>query len=444
MMRRTLLVLAALFAFAAPAAATTIPGGRYGTVTLSEPAGAMRGFVVLFSPAAGWGNAEQDAANRLAAEGMLVVGVDTARYAASLAATPEACHHLVGDAEALSHQLQRERQSSAYFTPILAGIGQGGTLAERALATAASNTLAGAASIDPDAALDPRFAPCPPDPTILHDPGLPGFWAIGSTAPLPAATQTLAAGLRQLGAKVTQQGFVPGTTQSDMLLALLRPHFGPRAPDEENVADLPLIELPATPHGSMLAIVISGDGGWRDLDKTIARTLQGWGVSVVGWDSLRYFWRTKTPERTARDLARVIRSYGARWHADHVALIGYSFGADVLPFAYNRLPAAERAKVSLISLLGFAPRADFEIRVTGWLGMPASAAALPAVPELARIPPGLVQCFYGATEADTACPRLAGSGVTLIRTTGSHHFGREYERLARLILQGWRRRMTGG
>ncbi|TPK10203.1 hypothetical protein FJ543_21975 [Mesorhizobium sp. B2-5-7] len=42
-----------------------------------------------------------------------------------------------------------------------------------------------------------------------------------------------------------------------------------------------------------MAIVLSGDGGWHDLDKTIAEELQSRGVSVVGRDSVRYFWKKK-------------------------------------------------------------------------------------------------------------------------------------------------------
>ena len=194
----------------------------------------------------------------------------------------------------------------------------------------------------------------------------------------------------------------------------------------------------------MLAVVISGDGGWRDLDQTIARDLQLRGVSVVGVDSLRYFWSRKSPARTAHDLARVIDAYARRWHAKSIALIGYSFGADVLPFAYNRLPERLRAKVTLLSLLGFAPAADFEIRVGGWLGLPPSADALPAEPEIAKVPPELVQCFYGEGEQDTLCPALAHTGVVVFRTAGNHHFGRDYAHLTQLILNGWRRRMTQG
>ena len=45
-----------------------------------------------------------------------------------------------------------------------------------------------------------------------------------------------------------------------------------------------------------------------ETDKTIAQALQKDGVSVVGWDSLRYFWSEKPPAQTSRDLARVIEA----------------------------------------------------------------------------------------------------------------------------------------
>jgi type IV secretory pathway VirJ component len=426
--------------------ATTVSGGRYGNVEVTEPAGSMRAFVVLFSKASGWNATDQQAADLLALNGALVVGVDTARYAATLAATKETCHQLVGDAESMSHQLEREQHSNLYFPPIAAGVGQGGVLAEHILAQAPANTIAGALSIAREPKLDPRFNPCPPDPTVSRGNGMPGFWEIGLTTNGAAYTADTADATTSSGTKTHRWAnihrFQPDTSTAQMLLDLLEPHIHDRDTGDENLADLPLIELPAAHPSDMLAIVISGDGGWRDLDKTIAEQLQKKGVSVIGWDSLRYFWSEKPPEQTSHDLARVMTTYGTRWHARHIALIGYSFGADVMPFAYNRLPEALRAKVSLIALLGFAHAADFQIRVTGWLGLPASRGALPAAPEIAKVPAALVQCFYGEEEDDTLCPTLAGSGVDVIRTAGAHHFGRDYSALAKTILDGWQQHIA--
>ncbi|PCE33127.1 virulence factor family protein [Burkholderia ubonensis] len=390
----------------------TVSGGRYGPVTVTKPNGPMRGFVVMFSQGSGWSAADQQAADALAKAGAMTVGVDAERYAANLAATQETCHHLDGDAEAVSHQLERLAQSSRYYAPIVAGVGQGGAIAKQILSMAPENTIAGMVSVEPAAKLDPRFKPCPPDPTIVRR-AMPGF------------VETAAAG------------------DTAKLVALVKPHLRDGTADELDVSDLPLIELPAKGGSNLLAIVISGDGGWRDLDKTIAEALQRDGVSVVGIDALRYFWSEQSPAQTSRDLARVMRTYMARWNATNVALVGYSFGADVMPFAYNRLPAALRDKVSVMSLLGFAPSADFQIRVTGWLGMPASDKALKVAPEIAKVPPGIVQCFYGEQEKETMCPVLANSGIQVIKTQGEHHFGRDYVALEKQILSAFKKQVAG-
>ena len=78
--------------------------------------------------------------------------------------------------KSVSHQLEREVQSSRYFAPILMGTGQGGVLATKILAQAPDNTVAGALALNADPQLDARFNLCPPDPTITHAKGLPGFF----------------------------------------------------------------------------------------------------------------------------------------------------------------------------------------------------------------------------------------------------------------------------
>jgi type IV secretory pathway VirJ component len=420
----------------APATVTHVSGGRYGDVAVTKPVGSMRGFAVLFSAGEHWTPDDQTRADVLAQHGAMVVGVDTSRYATNLAAVKtETCHKLYADAEAIGHQLERQQESSQYFAPMAIGSGQGALIAARMLSQAPANTLAGAVSLDPAAQLDTRFAPCAADPKLSRGTGLPGFFEQGVTRGSAGAPATA-------GASSMPHTFAPNVADADKLVALAAPHLRVVTESEEDISDLPLVELPAAHPTDMLAIVISGDGGWRDLDKTIAEALQKEGIAVVGWDSLRYFWSEKPPAATSHDLARVIKTYSARWHAKHIALVGYSFGADVMPFAYNRLPDALRAKVSYMSLLGFAPDADFQIRVTGWLGMPASDKALPVQPELAKVPPSIVQCIYGADEKDTLCPALVNTGIDVVKTNGSHHFDGDYGALAGKIIEGWKKEIA--
>ncbi len=436
---------AALAALLTAGPAMALDGGRYGDVRVSVPNGDIRGYVVFFSDRGGWTEADQKALAALADEGALAVGVDTDAYLAKIKPGGDKCDQLVGDAEMLSRQLQKEHAGAEYSFPILVGIGQGGTLAGATLAEAPVNTLTGAVSIDPTASL-PGIRPlCPGAPATPDGHGgfsygpiarLSGFWTVSFPSASPAQGHFEA--LKQAGTPLTVEP--SGTDIPQAAATLVAPHLA--APSSGGVADLPLVELPADHPTRLLAVVLSGDGGWRDLDKTIAEDLQHDGVSVVGWDSLRYFWNRKTPEQTAGDLAAVLNFYGAKWHADRIALVGYSFGANVLPFAYDLLPEALQHRVVLMSLLAFAPKTDWEITVAGWLGAPASDDAVPVAPAVASIPGSLMQCFYGQEEDDTACPGLAAQGAEVVKTAGGHHFDKDYALLARRILDEFRRRTT--
>src|SRR5581483_2173310 len=100
-----------------------------------------------------------------------------------------------------------------------------------------------------------------------------------------------------------------------------------------------------------------------------------------------------------------IEAYKAKWHAAKVALVGYSFGADILPIVYARLPEADKASVAQLSLLALSDSAEFEIKVAGWLGKSASDESLAVEPAFASVDGAQVQCFYGEAETDSLCPR---------------------------------------
>jgi type IV secretory pathway VirJ component len=444
--RISILALAMIF-FSGPALA--LDGGRYGEVRMTVPTGPVRGYVVLFSDAGGWSNDDQSALEELARQGALAVGVDTDAYLARVASVPANCDQLVGDVEGLSRQLQREHAGAEYYFPILAGIGEGGALAGAILAQSPANTVDGAVSLDPRGVIQTKHRFCPRVPSAADDglhsywgiPVLHQFWNVGLTPAEPAGERAHFETLQALVAQLSVQTMSP-TDRGQLLASLIAPHL-----DRDNldgVAALPLVELPAAQPTRLMAVFLSGDGGWRDIDKTIGENLQSLGVSVVGWDSVRYFWRKKSPEQTAADLSAVITTYSAKWHADKVALIGFSFGADVLPFAYDRLRPAVKQHIAMMSLLSLGPAADWEIRVVGWLGAPPSAEATPIEPEIQGVPGAMIQCFYGDQDRESYCPALEKRGAEVIEKKGIHHFDGNYIYMAQQILAAFKRRAGDG
>ncbi|WP_233446972.1 virulence factor family protein, partial [Ideonella azotifigens] len=203
------------------------------------------------------------------------------------------------------------------------------------------------------------------------------------------------------------------------------------------LADLPVIEVPATaeaaggPNADRFAVLLSGDGGWASIDKGIAAAMAAKGIPLVGVDSLRYFWSARTPEGLATDLDRLIRFYSHRWKRSEVILIGYSQGADVLPFAVNRLPAATRTRVRLTALLGLGQKASFEFHLSNWIG---PSGDRPIAPEAQQLVAARTLCIYGQDEKNSLCPTLAPLHARPLPLAGGHHFGGDYDALAGHVL----------
>jgi len=212
------------------------------------------------------------------------------------------------------------------------------------------------------------------------------------------------------------------------------PHH-PQAPPE-SLADLPIIEMQPTGTGvdDTFAVLFSGDGGWAGIDREVAAVLASRGIPVAGWDSLRYFWTPRTPAGVAGDLDRILRYYAEQWHRKKALVIGYSQGADVLPFAVNRLPPASRALVKRIALISIGETAAFEFHVSNWFG--SGSGELPIAGEMARLSAADTLCLYGEGDDDSLCPKVAASHATVVKLPGGHHFGGSgsYERLADVIL----------
>ena len=77
-----------------------------------------------------------------------------------------------------------------------------------------------------------------------------------------------------------------------------------------DLKDLPLVERPAGGEPRpLLAVLVTGDGGWAGIDQEIASALVAAGVGVVGLNSLKYFWTPRTPESASRDLGRILTHY---------------------------------------------------------------------------------------------------------------------------------------
>jgi type IV secretory pathway VirJ component len=440
--------------------------------------------VVLFvSGDGGWNLGVIDMAQALAGLDALVVGIDIAHYLRAVEAAQGSCTSAAVDFEGLSQYVQKKLGMPDYVPPVLVGYSSGATLVYATLVQAPPSTFRGAISLGfcPDlpvrkpfcAGQGLAFGPGPKGKGVSFLPSAKleaPFVALQGTADetcLPAETERY---VQQV--KNGEIVLLPKVGHGFSVQARWMPQFkeafqkmtgpaerpaaqpaaarhgtaggaaaaaAPPAAGAPPVAGLPLVEVPARGHGGAdaqrLAVIVSGDGGWAGIDREVGGALAARGIPVVGLNSLSYFWRSRTPDEIARDLARILEHYFAAWGKQRAILVGYSMGADVLPFMVDRLPEALRDRVDLVALLGPEKMASFEFHVTQWLGG-GSASDRPVMPEIRKLAgrPRLL-CLYGEKESDSICPGLDPALGRSVGFAGSHHFGGNYDALAERILQ---------
>lgn len=414
----------------------TISTNQLGIVRVFPAWWRQQGVMFVFSGMDGWSEPDEATAVRYARSGYYVVGIDAPRFLASM---KEGCLYLPGLLEAYSREQQRGIGTRNYQEPVLLGRGVGASLVYMAQLQAPPLAFSAAVALNPVPQLAASKSFCdhtavsatPQTQTLRPEPP-------NQAVPLRMwADDHAAATTRDFVATVTAAlpRFAPSTTT---LYATYQAALDDIAIErlQTGVADLPLVEVqPKQTNSAAFAILYSGDGGWRDLDQRLAGVLADKGMSVVGVDTLRYYWHEKSPQRGADDLARIIRYYRKTWHRDQVVLIGFSLGANVMPFLFNRLPQELRSQVQLISLLSPERTTAFAVDPTNWLHIHTDSGKTAIAPELQPIAPNLVQCIYGQDEGDDSlCTMTAAAKTQVLRKSGGHHFDENYDQLADDIL----------
>lgn len=441
------------------ASVESLSHGRFSNVQIYRPAGEVRHVALFLSGDAGWNPRLARMATELAADGSLVVGIDLPQLFHSLAADAASCVFPDGDLENLSHYVQAYYKLPTYFTPLLVGYASGASLAYAMIAQAPRGIFAGALSMSFCAAAELRQPLCRGDAVQfaagkdgggmrlipadrLHAPWVVLRASDDAVCPVSAAQSFVS---RTRPARfVDLPGAGRAAARGSPWLPRFKAAYSSLVDSEReslpapppSLADLPIVEVPAAGKGAAsagdtFAVLLSGDGGWAGLDKQVAAALAAHGIPVAGVDSLRYFWRTRTPAGLSRDLGRTLRYYAFKWHKPRAVLVGYSQGADVLPFALNRLEPDERSLVALTVLMGISPSASFEFHVSHWLG--ALSRPVPVKPETDKLSAADTLCVYGSDDDDSLCPTVGPTHARVIELSGGHHFGGDYRDLAELI-----------
>ncbi|HEY0683346.1 MAG TPA: AcvB/VirJ family lysyl-phosphatidylglycerol hydrolase [Steroidobacter sp.] len=399
-----------IVALAPNAPAETISHGRFDKIEMYRPQGEVRQTALFFSGERGWTKELETIAQSLVRQGVLVAGIDSHAFFRKLEQDEGDCVFPSGDLENLSHFLQAYYRLPAYRPALLIGESSGAEFVHAMLAQAPAGTFGGGISLGvrPKRALKKPLCPADESASSAQPEAL--WLALKGDGDFQTWEPQFASAFQRLAAST----------------------HAPPAVSAAELEDLPIVEVSSQGKGDTLAVLISGDGGWAGIDKELAAALAKQGMPVVGLDSLRYFWTKRTPESTAADVDRLVRHYLAAWKKRSVLLIGFSQGADVMPFVVNRLPASTRERLRTVALLSLSQTAVFEFHLQNWLG--AEQDAKPVAPELLRMKGVRALCVYGEDETESLCAMPAAKSLQVLKLSGGHHFDGDYPKLASLLL----------
>jgi type IV secretory pathway VirJ component len=196
----------------------------------------------------------------------------------------------------------------------------------------------------------------------------------------------------------------------------------PLAPVYGVYKKLPVIIRSGDNNSTPMIFHISGDGGMVRFDTKMSREYNNNGYSFVALNSLKYFETRKSPEKVAHDVVPVIRHYLDTWDKEDLILVGFSFGAEIAPFLYERLPAELKEKVKLLVLLTPAKTSDFHIHIRDMIGIDKKNEPYNVVQETNKIKSPKILAIYGSKEKSIALKDCEQPNLKVLYINGGHGF----------------------
>ena len=105
-------------------------------------------------------------------------------------------------------------------------------------------------------------------------------------------------------------------------------------------------------------------------------------------------------------------------------IIGYSLGAEIVPFVFSRLPEELKSRVVSLVMLSPASNTDFEIHITDMLGMGNKRNTYDVIAEISGIQKTRQIIIYGVNEKTGVPDLLKQTQVEIVRIPGDHHYNK--------------------
>jgi type IV secretory pathway VirJ component len=421
----------------------------FGKVYIYNPNNTVSNVIIMISGDAGWKSGVVSFAGEFSKMNNLVIGVDILHYFKELRQRTDDCYRVATDFIELATAIEKKYNFTDYRSPLIMGYSSGATLVYGILAQARPGTFVGGISLGfcPDIELPKMLCETNGLSEKVDVTGKSYF--LEPDAKLGNHWIVLQGKLDKVCSYEAVADFVSKTTDAELITLPETGHgfskwsdFMPQWKEayarltktngkDQNaqvsadlVKNLPLqiTNAKIQSKDKPIALIISGDGGWYSFEQSIADNFAGIGIPTIGLDSKKYFWKRRTPEQTTRDIEMALNYYGKEWGNEQFLIIGYSLGAEIVPFIINRLPADMKTKILSSVLLSPDISTDFEIHISNMLGMGNRQNTYSVTDEIKSMQPVPTLIIFGSGEKTDVPDQLDGKGPVIRKIPGDHHY----------------------
>lgn len=421
----------------------------FGKVYIYKRTTTSQNVVIMISGDGGWKSGVIGFSQTFSDMNSLVIGVDILTYYKNLKLRTDDCYNVAADFVQLATEIEKKYDFPDYKPPVIMGYSSGATLVYGIMSQARPGTFVGGISLGfcPDIELPKMLCEINGLKVTTNVPGkqyilqpddklgnpwivLNGKldWICNYHDMVDFVSKTKDAELVTL--PKVGHGFskwIDFMPQWKDAFSRLIAQYEKEKPPLINIAevkDLPLIitNSKISVREAPVALLISGDGGWYGFEQQIADNLAKQGIPTIGLDSKKYFWNRRTPEETASDIGKALNYYGNLWGRDKFVLVGYSLGAEIVPFIVNRLPDDIKSKVVSTALLSPATTTDFEIHISNMLGMGNKQNTYVTTDEIVKMQEVTTLIIFGDGEKTQFPELLSGTKIIIRKIPGDHHY----------------------
>lgn len=407
----------------------------------------QKNIIIMISGDGGWKYGVTDFAREFARTGSLVVGVDILKYYRHLRQEEAGCYMVSPDFVELSNTIEQKYSFKHYVPPVIMGYSSGATLVYGILAQARPGTYIGGISLGFCADFELPQMLCQINGLseeeiekgksyqFMPGMGLGNPWIalhgeVDKVCDFKKVSDFVSntSNARLISLPSVGHGFSRWSDFMPQWKSAYSEMISRYSTDQAQAVPAPdsipcvIVREKTAAESNLMAILFSGDGGWYGFEQSISRHLAEKGIPVVGIDTRKYFWNRRSPEKTASDMTDILKFYEKEWNKTGFILIGYSQGAEIVPFVLSRLPEDQKSRAASLVMLSPDTRTDFEIHLSNMLGIGNKQNTYNVIKEISGIKKTKQIIIYGENEKTEVPELLRNTEVEIVRIPGDHHF----------------------